>query len=406
VRIAGLVRDMDAHCGNGVLWTIDLGATTLASGNLGNGQARGFADRAGGASLESVSVSEGDSLYFTVDPNGEPNCDSTALDIRIESTACPVSAPLSPKATGSTTWLPQSPPVAPSERCCMGFVYDSARNVVVAAGGGNWTQLSNETWEYDGTNWTFRSDLPEQAPVRWTMAAAYNPDEQVTVLFGGKDESTFYNDTWQYDGRTWVRVAALTPPSPRNGAKMAYDRNRQRVVLFGGYYGPDNVFFDETWEYEDGRWTQRFPAHHPPARESSALVYDARRGVVVLFGGGQAAGSTVYGDTWEWNGDDWTQRLDLPTSPPARWAHAMAYDEDRQQTILFGGLTGTTAAFDDTWQYDGRTWTQVTSSPRPSARWDPGLAYDLLNRRMVLFGGMDWDGQFGWVDDTWHYAAP
>jgi len=405
VRISGLVRDMDAHCGNGVLWTIDLGTTPLASGNLGNEEAQAFADSQGGARLESVSMSEGESLYFMVDPNGEPGCDSTELNIRIESTACAASAPPTRATTEATAWQPQSPPVAPSERCCMGLVYDSARNVIVAVGGGNWTQLSNETWEYDGTNWTLRNDLPEQAPVRWTMAAAYNPDDQVTVLFGGRDETTFYNDTWQCDGRTWVRIDALTPPSPRNGAKMTYDRNRQRMVLFGGYYGPDNVFFDETWEYEDGQWTQRLPAHHPPARESSALVYDARRGVVVLFGGGQAAGSTVYGDTWEWNGDDWTQRLDLTTSPPARWAHAMAYDNDRQRTILFGGLTGTTTAFDDTWEYDGRTWTQVTSSPRPSARWDPGLAYDLLNKRMVLFAGMDWDGQFGWVDDTWHYGG-
>jgi len=187
---------------------------------------------------------------------------------------------------------------------------------------------------------------------------------------------------------------------------MAYDSNRHRLVLFGGYYGPDNLFFDETWEYADGQWIQRTPAHHPPARESSALAYDAHRGAVVLFGGGREAGSTVYGDTWEWDGNDWTQRLDLPTSPPARWAHNMTYDEDRQRVILFGGLVGVASTFDDTWEYDGQTWTQVTASPRPSARWDAGLAYGLLNNRTVLFGGMTWDGGFGWFGDTWHYGAP
>ena len=47
-------------------------------------------------------------------------------------------------ASGQTTaaltsfaWQSQSPPVSPSPRCCMGFVYDSARNVLVAVGGGN-----------------------------------------------------------------------------------------------------------------------------------------------------------------------------------------------------------------------------------------------------------------------------
>ena len=90
VRISGLVRDMDAHCGNGVLWSIDLGTRTLASGSLGNGQAQGFAQGRGGTRLQSVSVSKGEVLVFIVDPNGEIGCDSTELEIRIESAACAV----------------------------------------------------------------------------------------------------------------------------------------------------------------------------------------------------------------------------------------------------------------------------------------------------------------------------
>jgi Concanavalin A-like lectin/glucanases superfamily/CARDB/NHL repeat/Galactose oxidase, central domain len=304
-------------------------------------------------------------------------------------------------------WQRQFPwSYSPWPRCCMGFVYDSARHLIVLVGGGNWNWLSSDTWEYDGTNWTLRTDLIHSAPVRWTAPVAYNPDDQVTVLFGGTDEIGFHNDTWQYDGLTWAPIDTLTAPSPRNGARMAYDRSRQRMVLFGGYYGPGGLFFDDTWEYSDGQWTQRTPTHHPPARESSTLAYDARRGVVVLFGGGRDAGSTVYGDTWEWDGTDWTQRLDLPASPPARWAHSMTYDEGRQRIVLFGGLTGVTDGFNDTWEYDGQTWTQVRALHGPSARWDAGLAYDVLNRRTVLFGGMYWDGGFGWWDDTWHYGAP
>jgi hypothetical protein len=90
VRISGLVRDMDAHCGNGVLWSIDLGTRTLASGSLGNGQAQGFAQGQGGTRLQSVSVSKGEFLYFIVDPNGDVGCDSTELEIRIESETCAV----------------------------------------------------------------------------------------------------------------------------------------------------------------------------------------------------------------------------------------------------------------------------------------------------------------------------
>ncbi|MEZ4638070.1 MAG: kelch repeat-containing protein [Caldilineaceae bacterium] len=81
---------------------------------------------------------------------------------------------------------------------------------------------------------------------------------------------------------------------------------------------------------------------------------------MVLFGGGRYAGSTVYADTWEWDGYNWVERT-LPTSPPARWAHAMTYDQTRRQIVMNGGLTGLTAAFGDTWVYDGVTWREVTA---------------------------------------------
>jgi len=33
------------------------------------------------------------------------------------------------------------------------------------------------------------------------------------------------------------------------------------------------------------------------------------------------------------------------------------------------------------------------------------MAYDALHGRTVLFGGMEWDDEFGWLDDTWRYGA-
>ena len=135
------------------------------------------------------------------------------------------------------------------------------------------------------------------------------------------------------------------------------------------------------------------------------MVYDTARGVIVLFGGGHDAGSVIYNDTWEWDGEDWIQRQDLPLSPPARWAVSMAYDEDRRRTVLFGGLTGVTGQFNDTWEYDGKTWKQVATSQQPSPRWDAGMVYDPRFHRMVLFGGQYWDQQFGFLNDTWHYLV-
>ena len=46
--------------------------------------------------------------------------------------------------------------------------------------------------------------------------------------------------------------------------------------------------------------------------------------------------TTYYSDTWIWNGKDWSQ-LSTQIAPAARSGHAMAYDEKRDVVVLFGG---------------------------------------------------------------------
>ena len=72
------------------------------------------------------------------------------------------------------------------------------------------------------------------------------------------------------------------------------------------------------------------------------MVYDTRRGVMVLFGGEQLNEDLEYrskGDTWEWDGVNWIERTFSGPTPPARAWHQMAYDSKRGVTVLFGGLS-------------------------------------------------------------------
>lgn len=314
----------------------------------------------------------------------------------------------SSETVSSTSWQQQSPPSSPSSRAEMGFVYDSYRRVIVAIGGSQGSTEYAETWEYSGNTWT--NKLTAHFPgARNRPAIAYDPDRRVSILFGGSTpgDTRFFNDTWEYDGIDWKQKQLQNPPSPRNGATMVYDPVRRKMLLFGGYrYQNGFVFFNETWEYDGIQWSQLSPANRPAERETAAMVYDSHRNRVILFGGGRAAGSTVFGDTWVWNGANWTQ-ISPPSSPPARWAHAMTYDQGRQQIVLFGGLTGTTKAFNDTWEFDGsaNTWRQITVSPTPPQRWDHGLTYDSNRNKIVLFGGMYYAGAFQWRSDTWHYEG-
>ena len=74
------------------------------------------------------------------------------------------------------------------------------------------------------------------------------------------------------------------------------------------------------------------------------MAYDATRGVVVLFGGWHHPDHL--GDTWEWDGNIWTQVATFGPSP--RSVHARAYDAIRKRVVLFGGF--------DRFGGGGETW--------------------------------------------------
>src|SRR5580704_17181410 len=86
-------------------------------------------------------------------------------------------------------------------------------------------------------------------------------------------------------------------------------------------------------------WTQKSPAASPPVREGHAMAYDSAHGQVVLFGGDTGTVNAFLNDTWVWDGTTWTQKSPQ-NSPPARYQHAMAYDSAHGQVVLFGGLNG------------------------------------------------------------------
>ncbi len=261
------------------------------------------------------------------------------------------------------------------------MTYDSARGVTVLFGGHNSSRFG-DTWEWDGTAWTLRSNSGPSA--RYGHAMAYDRDRGATILFGGYGDSRL-GDTWEWDGSTWT-LRSDTGPSPRFYHAMSYDSARGVAVLFGGFEG---FVVDDTWEWDGSTWTLRSDTG-PPRRNRHSMAYDSARGVTVLFGGDQ--GGPYLGDTWEWEGTTWTPRSN--SGPGPRSAHAMVYDSSREVTILFGGYSNNSLG--DTLEWDGSTWT-FRSNSGPSRRRSHAMAYDRARGVTVLFGGDD-GGRRG---DTW-----
>ena len=246
-------------------------------------------------------------------------------------------------------------------------------------------------------NWTQQS--PATSPsARWESMTAYDAATGQVVLFGGYSSSAIgLGDTWTYNGATWTQQSPASSPSARRLAPMAYDAATGQVVLFGGY---TSAGVGDTWTYNGTTWTQQSPATSPPARYGASMVYDTATGLVVLFGGENSGSTAALNDTWTYNGTTWTQQSPA-TSPPSRYVSTMVYDAATGQVVLFGGNSGGGTTFGDTWTYNGTTWTQQSPATSPTARYFSTMAYDPATAQVVLFGGSISNGTT--LGDTWTY---
>lgn len=80
----------------------------------------------------------------------------------------------------------------------------------------------------------------------------------------------------------------------------------------------------------------------------------------------------------------WTQQSPA-TSPPARYAGSMAYDQATSQLVLFGGLDSQNNVIGDPWTWDGTTWIQADTHHEPTSSLLPldGLRPGYLPARPV-----------------------
>jgi hypothetical protein len=114
------------------------------------------------------------------------------------------------------------------------------------------------------------------------------------------------------------------------------------------------------------------------------MAYDPAIGKLVLFGGAVSSPNPFLDETWTYDGESWTRQYPA-TSPPARWAPAaMAYDPGIRKLVLYGGERRG-GSLNDTWTYDGATWTQQHPATSPALGM-ASMAYDPDIGKLVLFG--------------------
>jgi hypothetical protein len=187
---------------------------------------------------------------------------------------------------------------------------------------------------------------------------AYDEARARTVLFGGYDISVS-SDTWEWDGSVWtLRTNLDAVPPERMRHAMAYDPVRARIVLYGGRqtYAYGSALGD-TWEWDGLHWAN--VGVNGPSRSDHAMAYDPAYGNVLMAGGNDGVYDVA--DAWLWSGSNWTPATGFTsTSGKSALAYdawlqemvvavgvAMVYDSARERVVRFDGSDGST------WEYTG-----------------------------------------------------
>jgi hypothetical protein len=194
---------------------------------------------------------------------------------------------------------------------------------------------------WDGTTWVPTSTVPG-APERMDQGTwVFDSLRNVAVWFLGNNNRS---DTYEWDGLSYHLVSS-TGPAPRTDQAMVFDAGRGQVLLFGGT-GPFGARND-TWTWDGVAWTQHAPSAVPPGRTSAIAAYSGTSNRVVLCGG-QGTSFTLLTDTWEWDGTNWTQ-VTVNVAPPSRSLGCMAFDSHRNRMVSFGGLGYLRNPTNETW---------------------------------------------------------
>jgi hypothetical protein len=224
------------------------------------------------------------------------------------------------------------------------------------------------------------------------------------------------DDVWQVElgCGNWTQVVQSSAAGARGGYASAIDTKRNRLIIFGGQKGAQAtpVVSNDVWALDLATltWSQLMPSGTIPAsRVGARMIYDADHDRALLFGGTKSRAGTGLADLEELSfaasaDGAWTQLSNGGTgTPTGRFDAAATVDTKRKLMLVFGGAGDFMTFFDELWAFDltSNQWRLLTmSGGGPSQRLESRITYDAGADQLWMFGGHDLSA-LGYVNDTW-----
>jgi len=212
------------------------------------------------------------------------------------------------------------------------------------------------------------------------------------VLFGGYDGSGYLNDTWIFDGVSWEEpTVSGNIPTPRADHAMAWDPVAERVVMYGGRNSGGTR--NETYLFDPAalQWSNQTPGvigGPVSGLYSHAMAYDSQRGEMVLYGGTPVESNHPEASWWIYSvsANQWTIE---DTGGEIRFDHTLTDVPVLGGLMLTGGQSGIAGVYDDAHFWDGTLRTESATKLGKTKLTAHQAVYSEATEQLVVYGGFD-----------------
>ncbi len=270
----------------------------------------------------------------------------------------------------------------PKRRDDAAFIFHSPTGTLMLLGGTTPTpdQRESDVWRWNGKKWTKIAASGPGSRNFFTPAL----DTKNNKFFGyggeGSDERSF-GDMWSFDGIAWSKEVS-DDIGTRDHHKMVFAEHLNAFVLYGGNRnGKEDT---TTWLFRNGKFTA-LQIKGPGVRYHSGMVYDKHRKKVILYGGGIKPD-----EHWEFDGSTWT-KITTKINPGRKYYHRMVYCDSQKSVVLHGGWVNQNprdpenSKTPETWMWNGKEWRKI-GEHRLFAM---ALGYDPVRNVVVGYGLTD-----------------
>ncbi len=151
-------------------------------------------------------------------------------------------------------WTQLSPATTPTRRRDGAIAYDEANGNTVMYGGvdsnGITLSILSDTVVWAGGDWTVLAPALSPSPSRVHSGFAYSPDCGAMILACGQlSTGSATDETWEWDGSDWTQAAPLGTPGARIDFGFTKDPLDDFMFLFGGTNTVFSALYDDSWNF-------------------------------------------------------------------------------------------------------------------------------------------------------------